>query len=119
MTKYVFDLDGTICEEKQPGTPLENYKFLQPKKDMIIYINKLYDNGDYIIINTARHMDTTGGNIGRINARVGKITLDWLDAVGVKYHEILFGKPRADFYVDDRAMGIGSFLEKMKGDFPE
>lgn len=117
MTRYVFDLDGTICEEKQPGTPLENYKFLQPKKDIVAYINRLHDNGNYIIINTARHMNSTGGNIGKINAKVGKITLDWLEAVGVKYDEIFFGKPRADFYVDDRAMSIDLFLEKMKGDF--
>lgn len=114
MTRYVFDLDGTICEEKQKGTPYLDYKNVKPIPEVIERINALHEQGDYIIINTARHMNSTGGNIGLINARVAKITIDWLDNNNVSYDEVLFGKPYGDFYVDDKAMGIGSFLEKTK-----
>lgn len=118
MTRYVFDLDGTICEEKDKKLPYEHYKFVKPIPEMIEYINKLYDDGNYIIISTARHMGTTNGNIGLINARVGKITLDWLENNNVKYHEISFGKPYADFYVDDKSTSIGTFLKNMKEIYP-
>ena len=114
MTRYVFDLDGTICEEKDKKLPYEHYKFVKPISEMIDRINNLHQQGDYIIISTARHMNSTSGNIGLINARVAKITIDWLDNNGVLYDEIFFEKPYGDFYVDDKAMSIGSFLEKTK-----
>ena len=116
---FVFDLDGTLCQEKPSDLSYDQYVYVKPYVNMVNYVNKLYDDGHYIIINTARHMKSTGGNVGLINQRVGKITLDWLKKHHVKYHEVSFGKPYADYYVDDKAMDIGTFLEKMKGDYPE
>lgn len=116
---FVFDLDGTLCQEKPSDLSYDQYAYVKPYVNMVNYVNKLYDDGHYIIINTARHMKSTGGNVGLINQRVGKITLNWLVRNHVKYHELSFGKPYADYYVDDKAMDIGTFLEKMKGDYPE
>ena len=52
--RYCIDIDGTICT---PGTCWEcQYEGATPKKDRIKVINKLYDEGNYIIYFTARAM---------------------------------------------------------------
>jgi capsule biosynthesis phosphatase len=104
MKRWCFDIDNTICEEKPKGTSYEEYANVKPFKHIIDFINERYEAGDYIILQTARHMQTTGANIGLVNARVGKITYDWLEKHNVKYHEIYFGKPIADYMVDDKAV---------------
>ena len=42
--------------------------------------------------------------VWRLIRNVGKVTLDWLERHNVEYDEILFGKPNADVYIDDRAV---------------
>ena len=45
--RYCIDIDGTICT---PGTCREcQYEGATPKKDRIKVINKLYDEGNYIM----------------------------------------------------------------------
>ena len=52
--RYCIDIDGTICT---PGTCKScQYEGSTPKKDRIEYVNKLYDEGHYIIYFTARAM---------------------------------------------------------------
>ena len=52
--RYCIDIDGTIGT---PGTCREcQYEGATPKKDRIKVINKLYDEGNYIIYFTARAM---------------------------------------------------------------
>ena len=52
--RYCIDIDGTICT---PGTCKScQYEGATPKKDRIAYINKIYDEGNYIIYFTARAM---------------------------------------------------------------
>ena len=46
---YCFDLDGTLC-----NTEGNNYSESSPKKDRIQIVNKLYNDGHTIIIDTAR-----------------------------------------------------------------
>jgi len=106
---FVFDLDGTICEEKEKGTHYLEFYYVKPIVPVVEKIKKLHLAGHKIIISTARHMGTTGGNIGLINARVAKITIDWLDKYEVPYDEIYFGKPLGDFYIDDKAMSLEEF----------
>jgi hypothetical protein len=51
-------------------------------------------------------MKTHNGNIGKINADIGKITFDTLEKFNIPYDEIYFGKPHADFYIDDLAINF-------------
>ena len=52
--RYCFDIDGTICT---PGTCKScQYEGATPKKERIEKINKLYEEGHYIIYMTARAM---------------------------------------------------------------
>lgn len=85
--KKVYDLDGTICENGSP----DNFENAVAFKEVIAEINKSYDLGDEIVIHTARL------------AKDREVTKAWLKKNGVKYHELLMGKPTADLYVDDKA----------------
>jgi CMP-N-acetylneuraminic acid synthetase len=97
--RFVFDIDGVIAKLQ----PVNDYALSEPDMDMIRAVNKLYDMGNEIILHTAR----------------GYVTgIDWSDVTkrqlagwGLKYHELHFGKPNADFYVDDKMLGIGYLLD--------
>ena len=46
-------------------------------------------------------MKTHNGNVGKITADVGKITIDTLENFEIPYDELYFGKPYAHAYIDD------------------
>tara|TARA_B100001029_G_scaffold179889_1_gene192190 strand:+ start:12716 stop:13069 length:354 start_codon:yes stop_codon:yes gene_type:complete len=98
--KICIDLDGTICENKSESI---DYRDVKPIKDAVKSIQKLKSEGHYIIIFTARNMATYNNNIGKVIANQSKIVIDWLDEHNVPYDELHFGKPVADFYIDDKA----------------
>jgi capsule biosynthesis phosphatase len=98
--RIVIDLDGVICNLKKDN---QTYEDVIPLPDVIEKMNELKKQGHYIIINTSRHMLSTNHNIGLINKKVGKITLDWLDKYSIPYDEIIFGKPYGTVYIDDSA----------------
>ena len=85
---YHIDIDDTIFETD------ENYNVISPIQPVIDKINKLYDEECYIIINTSR------GYITGIDWR--ELTEKQLEEFGVKYHELLFTKPAASYYLDDK-----------------
>jgi hypothetical protein len=41
--------------------------------------------------------------VGQVIARQGKTLFAWLDKNNIPYDEIIFGKPLADIYIDDKA----------------
>lgn len=104
--RIVIDLDGTICELKKNN---QTYSEVRPKPGAIQTLHKLKEDGHEIIIYTARNMLTFNGNIGKINANVGKITLDWLKSYNIPFDEIVFGKPYGDMYIDDSAFKFESW----------
>lgn len=95
---YCFDLDGTICTK----TENTSYEHAQPFGLMVEKINKLYDEGHTIKINTAR-----GGNTG---VDYTKLTIQQLETWGVKFHMLIMGKPAADYYIDDKGITPEEFL---------
>ena len=99
--RIVIDLDGTICEIKKDG---QSYADVLPLPGAVRAIAQLRSDGHYVIIATARNMQTCDSNVGKVMRNVGKITLDWLAKHGIEYDEIYFGKPNADVYIDDRAV---------------
>lgn len=95
---YCFDIDGTMCDDM-----LGEYEKSQPRKDIINKINRLYDEGHIIKIFTGR-----GSKTG-IDWR--EFTERQLQSWGVKYHELIFGKPVADVFVDDKAINVRDWEE--------
>ncbi|WP_345972461.1 5' nucleotidase, NT5C type [Sulfurimonas diazotrophicus] len=108
IKRICIDLDGVICQLKQPG---QTYADVEPIAGAIERINELKSFGHYIIILTARHMKTCQGNVGLVQQRVAQVTLEWLEKHGVEYDEIHFGKPWADIYIDDNAYRFNNWTE--------
>jgi hypothetical protein len=71
---------------------------------MIDLLNYFRLAGHEIIIYTARRMQTHGSNVGRVIKDIAMVTFQTLDKFNIHYDEIIFGKPIADIYIDDRAM---------------
>jgi capsule biosynthesis phosphatase len=96
----MIDIDGTISELKKHG---QTYGDLRTNTNAVEKIRELKAAGHYIILQTARHMKTCDGDQGKVVAKIGKATLDWLQENDIPYDEIYFGKPYADVYIDDLA----------------
>ena len=96
---YCFDIDETICKTK--GL---DYKNAQPIPKRVLKINSLFENGHVIKLLTAR------GSESGIDWRI--ITEHQLAQWGLKYHELHFGKPAADLYVDDKAISDKDFFRE-------
>lgn len=90
---YVWDIDNTIC-----NTNDLDYENCTPKMNVINFINRLYREGNYIKMFTARG-STTG-----IDWR--ELTEKQLKEWGVLYHELHLNKIAGDFYVDDKAINV-------------
>lgn len=60
-------------------------------------------------------MKTHQGNVGAVVADISKITIDTLEKFQIPYDELYFGKPYADFYVDDLAVNLFEPISKALG----
>ena len=110
--RFCFDLDNTLVTS--PEIP-NDYSTVKPIYKNIEYLKYLKNSGHYIIIYTARRMKTHKSNIGLILKDISKITYETLENFDVPYDEIYFGKPYADFYIDDLAINAYEDLEKKTG----
>ena len=103
-----FDIDNVICSTRR-----NFYKKSTPKKKNINLINKLYDNGYFIKIFTARGMGTFNEKINLAKKEHKKNTIKQLNKWGLKYHKLYFGKPSFDLYIDDKNLGFTSNWRKL------
>jgi capsule biosynthesis phosphatase len=104
--RIAIDVDGTLCAFKQGN---QTYADVAPLPGAVEKVRGMHAAGHYIILMTARHMKTCGGNVGMVVARQGKTLLNWLEQHGIPYDEIWFGKPQADVYIDDNAYRLESW----------
>ena len=107
--RFCFDLDMTLVGA--PAVP-GDYSTCPPIEKNIRLVQQLYKAGHYIIIQTARRMRTHHGNMGAVLADVGPKTFAQLAKYEIPYHDIHFGKPYADVYVDDLA--VNANLDTMR-----
>lgn len=99
--RVCFDLDNTLVTYPQiPG----DYSTVNPIYNMIDLARKMKEEGHTIIIYTARRMETHKNNVGAVIRDIGRVTFDTLDKFDIPYDELIFGKPIADIYIDDRAI---------------
>ena len=101
MNVIIFDLDKTLCTKKKSN---ETYKDVKPIKEIIDLLNKLHDEGYFIVIETARKKKKKKNDESKVIQNVGEDTLKWLRENNVKYDGIKFGKTYGEFYVDDKAI---------------
>jgi len=110
--RFCFDLDNTLVT--YPMIP-NDYTSVDPITKNINMLQFLKESGHYIIIFTARRMRTHKGNLGKVIQDIGEITINTLKQFKIPYDELHFGKPHADFYIDDLAINAYSNLEKKTG----
>jgi hypothetical protein len=86
--QIIIDMDGTICTEEKTYSR----SMAKPIENAVESINRLYGEGHIIIIYSARTWMEY------------EMTVDWLSKHGVKYHQLILGKPVGDVWIDDRAI---------------
>ena len=87
--RLVIDIDGTICSQE------EDYNDAKPFRNRINTFNQLFNAGNEVVYFTARGTET-GIDWRELTEKQFKL---W----GVKYTKLMFGKPGADVYIDDKA----------------
>ena len=109
MTKtYVIDLDHTLCDTKRfvDETGRESWEYYKstPYYDRIKKVNKLWEDGNTIIIETARGC---GSKLNHYEQ-----TFNQLRSWGLKFHTLRTGvKFGADYYIDDKAINSEDFFK--------
>lgn len=91
--QIIIDLDGTICTEEKTYSR----SLAKPLEGAVENINKLYETGNIIIIYSARTWMEF------------EMTTDWLNKYGIKYHQLVLGKPIGDVWIDDRAINFNGW----------
>ena len=110
-TKYntiVVDIDDTIS-----FTYNRDFVNSEPNQPVIDRINELYDEGWNIVLFTARGGKSCN-TLEEKEAKYRQVTEDWLKRYNVKYHTLMFGKPNADYYVDDKNISVDEFIRRRK-----
>ena len=96
---YRVDIDDTILFSAYDEKSEYGYTLIGKNVELIEKINKLYDEGNTIIIDTARHWNHL------------PITKIQLEQACVKYHTLTMGQPYADFIINDKSVTPEDFLE--------
>ena len=99
MKKIYVDIDETICYYVGE----RDYNLAIPLPSRIEKINRLYEEGSEIIYWTARGTKT-GLDWRKVTEKQFK---EW----GVKYHELRFGKPDYDLFIDDKNINSEAFFK--------
>ena len=99
--RICFDLDNTLVT--LPTIP-GDYSSVKPIFKMISLLKNLKKLGHTIIIYTARRMSSHKHNVGKVIRDIGLVTFQTLEKFNIEYDEIIFGKPIADIYIDDKAL---------------
>ena len=105
MKSIVIDVDGTICDAID-----RNYQEAVPIQPVIDKINFLYNQGYRIILYSSRGMHSCNGDLSLIIEKNHSTLKSWLENHKVKFHELIFGKPLADWYVDDKSLPVEDFV---------
>lgn len=104
VKNYLIDIDGTITDDI-PNEEPERMATCEPFPDALEVLNRWHEEGHYIYFFTSRKEEHK------------KVTEDWLDRHGFKYHGVVYGKPRGGNYhwIDNHIVRATKF----KGKFTE
>ena len=105
---FVIDVDNTLSIHDATS----EYQFHKPIDEMILKVNKMYDEGHTIILFSARGMRSNDFDLQKIEQNVRPTLETWLNKHKVKYHSLVLGKPWGEnvVYIDDRSMRPDEFL---------
>ena len=100
-------IDNTICtvgdlSNERPVSTEDGYEECEPVTHRISKINELFEGGHYIVYWTARGSKT--GN------DYEELTRSQLKTWNAKHHEIIFGKPDYDVFIDSKSINDNTFF---------
>ena len=104
---YCFDIDNVICRTKK-----NFYRDSIPIKKNINAINEIFDKGYYVKLFTSRFMGRSNENQKLATKKGYSLTQKQLKIWGVKYHELIFGKPSYDLFIDDKSYNFNKDWSK-------
>jgi len=110
--RFCFDLENTlVTAPKVPG----DYSTCEPIMTNVNFVRSLSDMGHAIIVQST--VEAVHGRRGNVFHEV----VQMLEDLRIPHDEVHFGKPKADFYIDDEAIYSGHDLSKELGfyDFSE
>jgi uncharacterized HAD superfamily protein len=96
MNKIVVDIDGTILYSELID---ETYIVNGYNIPLIRKLNKLWRQGNKVILHTGRHWNHLD------------LTKRQLEKANVLYDSLIMGKPPADYYIDDKGISPGDFMK--------
>jgi len=99
MKTICFDLDGVIC-----NNTWGEYEKAIPNKEVIKKINDLFERDYKIIIFTSRYMGRYNSNVKKVYEIGYDFTKKQIEKWGLKYHQLILGKPSYDLIIDDKSI---------------
>lgn len=106
--KIVFDLDDTICRTE--NRDYTNSSEISAVVSKIRELSETLPDAE-IVVHTARGMASCNGDVKAAEEKNRPTVEKWLSEHGIKVDEIVFGKPIADIYVDDKGMTADDFAQ--------
>jgi len=104
--RIIVDFDDTIAI-----TTTRDWDNAEPIWPTINKMNNLYDKGWEVWIVTARGQLSCKGDFKKADKKYRAIIEEWLNKHSVKYHILSFEKRLASYYIDDKAMLPGEFVD--------
>jgi capsule biosynthesis phosphatase len=110
--RFCFDLENTLIVLEPENDDQLHFKTINKNIDFLRFLKK---DGHDIIIYTSCGMKKHKGNLSTIIKDYSKNIFEILEKYNIPYDEIYFGKPDADFYIDDLSINSYEDLEKNVG----
>ena len=114
LKTIAFDLDDVICSRSNRYENLgpKKYDYCEPDQSIIDLVNFLYEQGNRIVIYTARGMSQYKGNVSLIYSELYSKTIQQLNDWGLKYDQLVMGKIHYDLLVDDKALNSSNITKE-------
>jgi hypothetical protein len=104
---FCFDLDRTLVYDLiEDNRPIEKN---------VGFLKRLISEGHEVFIYTSRGMVSCNGDEHLAKETYGDLVNIFLKDNGIEGVKVIFGKPYADFYIDDKAISAYHNLEKATG----
>lgn len=114
--RIIIDLDDTLSVTR--NRDWENAEPIMAAVERVREIREKIPNAE-VWIHTSRGMNSCSGDAGKAEAKYRAVIETWLKKYSIVVDGIIFGKPLADLYVDDKAMSAeefaGSQIEALGG----
>jgi len=109
--RIVVDVDGVLAVKDDETEYIDR----EVNEAVLEQLREYDEEGFYVILYTARNMNSYDGRLGKISANTAKTLHEWLEKHDIPFDEIYFGKPwcgHEGFYIDDKAIRPSEFVEK-------